>query len=67
MQKINVPQLESRVFGLRDYPGVDEAALEDDVDPMLLSAADDDRIGDGEEDFDDVLRDFNVALPGEDD
>ena len=67
MQKINVPQLESRVFGLRDYPGVDEATLEDDVDPMLLSSADDDRIGEGEEDFDDVLRDFNVALPGEDD
>ena len=45
-----------------------QATLEDDLDPLSLSAVDDDRIGDGgEDDFDDVLRDFNVALPGEDD
>jgi len=70
MQKINVPQVESRVFGLRDYAAfdVDEATLDDDLDPLSLSAVDDDRIGEGgEDDLDDVLRDFNVALSGEDD
>ena len=67
MQKINVPHPESRVFGLRDYPtfDVDDAPLDDDLDASLLNAADEDRMGN--DDFDDVLRDFNVALPGEDD
>ena len=70
MNKSIVANIESsRIFGLRDYSA---PALEDDdfhadadLEQLFQSAADDDRIG--EDDVDDVLRDFNVAFQLEED
>lgn len=66
MQKSSVPHLESRIFGLRDYPdaALEEADAEQSLEELFFNPGDDERIG--EEDVDEVLRDFDVTFDEED-
>jgi hypothetical protein len=67
MLKNTVPHLESRIFGLRDYPtlALDAADVDQDLEQLFVNSGDDERIG--EDDVDEVLRDFEIRLPDQDD
>ena len=54
MQRNDLSQAERRIFGLQDYST--PLTEDDDVEQLYASAVDDERIGD--DDIDDVLRDF---------